>query len=169
MKQTRPSLVKTLNPSTWLWGQRLRQVEKALFALATLLLLACLPLAGLVLAQASTDYDQSWHVLSGAGAPASSTNFAVNGSLSQLVIGTAEGSSYSVESGYWYGRINCIISGDLDCNCEVNIADVMLVANLWRCRSGDECYNDYCDIDEDGDIDVVDIMLVVKHWGNTCE
>jgi hypothetical protein len=168
MKQTRPSLVKTLNPSTWLSGQRLRQVEKALFALATLLLLACLPLAGLVLAQTSTNYDQNWHVLSGAGAPANSTNFATDGSVGQLAIGTAESSNYSVESGYWYGPITCIISGDLDCNCQVNIDDVMQVANLWRCRSGDECYNHYCDMDKDGDIDIVDIMLVVKHWGETC-
>jgi len=169
MKQTRPSPVKTLSPSTWLSGQCLRRVEKALFALATLLLLACLPLAGLVLAQTSTNYDQSWRVLSGAGAPANSANFAVDGSLSQLAIGIAEGSNYSVESGYWYGPVTCIIAGDLNCNCEVNVADIMLVANLWRCRSGDECYNDYCDIDEDGDIDIVDIMLVVKHWGETCE
>ena len=169
MKQTRPSLVKTLNPSTWLSGQRLRQVEKALFALATLLLLACLPLAGLVLAQTSTNFDQSWHVLSGAGAPASSTNFAVDGSLSQLAIGVVEGSNYKVESGYWYGPITCIISGDLDCDCEVKVDDIMQVANLWRCRSGDDCYDEYFDMDKDGDIDVVDIMLVVVHWGETCE
>jgi len=24
------------------------------------------------------------------------------------------------------------------------------------------------DLDKDGDIDIVDIMLVVKHWGETC-
>ena len=40
-----------------------------------------------VLAQTSTNFDQSWHVLSGAGAPASSANFAADGSLSQLAIG----------------------------------------------------------------------------------
>lgn len=122
----------------------------------------------IALAQTSTNFDQSWHVLSGAGAPASSANFAVNGSLSQLAIGIAEGSNYRVESGYWYGPVTCVLSRDLNCDCQVNIADVMLVANLWRCRSGDECYNAYCDIDEDGDIDIVDIMLVVVHWGETC-
>ena len=44
----------------------------------------------------------------------------------------------------------------------------MQVASLWRCRSGDDCYDDYFDMDKDGDIDIVDIMLVVAHWGETC-
>ncbi len=131
-------------------------------------LLCSLALVGLVLAQTSTSFDQSWHVLSGAGVPASSTNFAVNGSLSQAAIGVIEDSSYRVESGYWYGPITCILSGDLNCDCQVNIADVMQVAYLWRCQSGDGCYDDYFDLDKDGDIDVVDIMLVVVHWGETC-
>ena len=121
-----------------------------------------------VLAQTSTNFDQRWHVPSGAGAPASSTNFAADGSVGQLAIGAAESSNYKVESGYWYGPVTCLISGDLDCNCQVDVADIMQVANLWRCRSGDECYNHYCDMDKDGDIDVVDIMLVVKHWGESC-
>ena len=144
-----------------------RKAGKAFSVLAALL--CCLALVSFVLAQTSTNFDQSWHVLSGAGAPASSANFAADGSLSQLAIGTAESSSYRVESGYWYGPITCIISGDLDCNCQVNVADIMQVANLWRCRSGDDCYDDYFDMDKDGDIDVVDIMLVVVHWGESCE
>ena len=121
-----------------------------------------------VLAQTSTNFDQSWHVLSGAGAPINSTNFAVNGSLSQLAIGTAESNSYRVESGYWYGPVTCILACDLNCDCQVNISDVMQVASLWRCRSGDDCYDEYFDMDKDGDIDIVDIMLVVVQWGETC-
>jgi hypothetical protein len=155
-----------MNGAKLVKAETLRKAGKALFAPAALL--CCLILAGLVLAQTSTNFDQSWHVLSGAGAPVSSTNFAVDGSLSQLAIGIAESSNYRMESGYWYGPITCIISGDLDCDCQVNIADVMRVASLWRCRSGDKCYNDYCDIDEDGVINVVDIMLVVAQWGETC-
>jgi hypothetical protein len=136
--------------------------------MTVLVALALLLTVSVALAQTSTNFDQSWHVLSGAGAPASSASFAAGGSLSQLAIGAAESSSYRVESGYWYGPVTCILSRDLNCDCQVNIDDVMQVANLWRCRSGDACYNDYCDIDEDGDIDIVDIMLVVKHWGESC-
>ncbi len=44
----------------------------------------------------------------------------------------------------------------------------MEVAGCWRCRLGDGCYNEDYDLDKDDDIDVVDIMLVVKHWGETC-
>ena len=56
-----------------------------------------------VLAQTSTNFNQTWHVLAGAGAPASSENFAVNGTLTQMAIGVSQGSSYRTESGYWHG------------------------------------------------------------------
>ncbi len=57
---------------------------------------------------------------------------------------------------------------DFDYNCVINSSDIMIVAAKWRCRLGDECYNEDYDIDKDGDIDIVDIMLVVVHWGETC-
>jgi len=50
----------------------------------------------------------------------------------------------------------------------VDVVDVMMVASRWRCQRGDECYNPRCDLDEDGDIDIVDIMKVVAHWGEGC-
>jgi hypothetical protein len=34
---------------------------------------------------------------------------------------------------------------------------------------GDGCYDELYDLDDDGDIDIVDIMLVAAHWGETCE
>jgi hypothetical protein len=68
------------------------------------LVVAALMLAATsALAQISSHYDQSWHVMAGAGAPASSENFAVNGTLSQLAIGVSQGSKHRAESGYWYG------------------------------------------------------------------
>jgi hypothetical protein len=60
------------------------------------------------------------------------------------------------------------ILGDFNCDCAVNVADIMIVANKWRCRSGDDCYDERYDIDKDNDIDIVDIMLVAVHWGETC-
>ena len=62
----------------------------------------------------------------------------------------------------------CTLSSDLDGDGDVDVEDIMLVANCWRCRSGDECYDERYDLDEDGDIDIVDIMLVVADWGETC-
>jgi hypothetical protein len=68
-------------------------------------------------------------------------------------------------------------TGDLDGNCVVNVADIMLVASRWRtsCDNPDpdnnlDTPNYGCryDLDYDCDIDIVDIMLVVKHWGEIC-
>jgi len=60
------------------------------------------------------------------------------------------------------------IAGDLDCNCRVDIVDIMLVAVRWRSQVGDELYDPLYDLDNDGDIDIVDIMLAVVHWGERC-
>ena len=56
-----------------------------------------------VLAQTSANYDQTRHVMAGAGAPASSASFAANGTLTQVAIGVSQGSKHRAESGYWYG------------------------------------------------------------------
>ena len=135
---------------------------------ALLCVLLLLALVGLVVAQTSANFDQSRHVLSGAGAPINSTNFAVDGSLSQLAIGIAEGSNYRVESGYWYGPITCIVFGDLDCDCEVEVDDILQVASRWRAKEGDPDYAPYYDLNHDGIINIVDIMLVAAHWGESC-
>ena len=50
----------------------------------------------------------------------------------------------------------------------VGMEDIMLVASRWRCRSGDDCYDERFDLDHDGDIDIVDIMKVAVRWGETC-
>jgi len=62
----------------------------------------------------------------------------------------------------------CVAGYDLDCDCVVDIADIMLVASRWHTSVGDDNYDPACDLDDDGDIDIVDIMLVAVHWGATC-
>ena len=72
--------------------------------------------------------------------------------------------------------VNCIF-GDVNCNCEVEVGDVQQVASRWRtyCHNPDPDnnpatpnYDPLCDINKDGVINVVDIMLVVAHWGEIC-
>jgi len=58
--------------------------------------------------------------------------------------------------------------GDFDCDCDIDVVDIMQVAARWRCQEGDECYDEIYDLDRDGDIDIVDIMRVSAHWGETC-
>ncbi len=58
---------------------------------------------------------------------------------------------------------------DFDCDCDVDIVDVLDVAQSWGCTAGAPCYGEAYDIDQDEDIDIVDIMRVVSHWGWDCE
>jgi len=60
------------------------------------------------------------------------------------------------------------IPGDLNCDCDVDVVDIMLVASHWGAVEGQPRYDPACDMDNDRDIDVVDIMLVASHWGDTC-
>jgi len=63
----------------------------------------------------------------------------------------------------------CVLFGDFSEDGQIDVADIMQVANRWRCKCGDGCYGSRYDIDNDCDVDIVDIMLVVKHWGEICE
>jgi len=63
---------------------------------------------------------------------------------------------------------SCDLPGDLNCDCVVDIVDIMLVATLWHSSVGDDDYNPVYDLDGNGDIDIVDIMMVAVHWGETC-
>ena len=68
------------------------------------------------------------------------------------------------------GRVTVLgcIPGDLDCDCDVDIVDIMLVAGHWNTSMGDPGYDPTCDLDSDGDIDIADIMHVAAHWGEHC-
>ena len=54
---------------------------------------------------------------------------------------------------------------DMDGDCDVDTADVMLVASCWN-QNG-ECLQ--YDLNGDSAVDVVDIMQVAAHWGEVCD
>ena len=60
------------------------------------------------------------------------------------------------------------LRGDLDCDCDVDIVDIMMVAGAWNSRVGDARYNPRYDLDSDGDVDIVDIMTVAVVWNTRC-
>jgi parallel beta-helix repeat protein len=66
------------------------------------------------------------------------------------------------------GAYHCALFGDFNGDVDVDVADIMGVANHWRCKCGGACYNQRYDMDGDCDIDIVDIMKVVANWGATC-
>jgi hypothetical protein len=54
---------------------------------------------------------------------------------------------------------------DFDCDGDVDIVDVMMVASRWNTNTGDPGYDAQYDLDGDGDIDIVDVMMVAAQWG----
>ena len=69
-----------------------------------LAVLACLAVTGVVWAQASSSYDNRWHVLSAGGSQdMASSNYTIHGTSGQFAIGPASGGQSGVGSGYWYG------------------------------------------------------------------
>lgn len=66
------------------------------------------------------------------------------------------------------GQIKVCLFGDFDCNCIIDVSDMMEVASHWRTSEGGPGYDPRCDLDDDGDTDIVDIMLVAAYWGDTC-
>jgi hypothetical protein len=59
-------------------------------------------LAGGALAQSSTNYDLSWHVVGSGGGTMSSTNYAMAGTVGQAIAGDVESANYALQSqGYW--------------------------------------------------------------------
>ena len=65
--------------------------------------------------------------------------------------------------------VTLCIPGDLNCDCVVDIVDIMLVASRWHSSVGNDDYDPAYDLNDDGEIDIVDIMLVAIHWGETCQ
>jgi len=64
--------------------------------------------------------------------------------------------------------IVCSIAGDMDHNGEVDVQDIMQVASRWRMTNADLDWDAHYDLNGDGIITIVDIMLVVANWGEHC-
>jgi hypothetical protein len=61
-----------------------------------------------------------------------------------------------------------LLPGDLDCDCDVDIVDIMMVAVVWNTREGDEKFRPEFDFDGDGRISIADIMYVAAKWHTYC-
>ena len=65
------------------------------------IILALFTLASAALAQASTNYDLSWHVIAGGGGRMEGENHSVLGTIGQPVAGTMSSSGHTLDSGFW--------------------------------------------------------------------
>jgi hypothetical protein len=66
-------------------------------------LAAALVLAGVALAQISTNFDLSWHLLSGGGGSRGSTHYELDDTLGQWAEGPSSSAGYEISPGFWYG------------------------------------------------------------------
>jgi hypothetical protein len=68
------------------------------------IVLAMFALASVALAQASTNYDLSWHVIAGGGGRMEGGNHSVLGTIGQPVAGSTSSSGHTLDSGFWGRR-----------------------------------------------------------------
>lgn len=76
-------------------------MNKQMLLIGMVGLLVVLLLVSVALAQTSTSFDLSWHVLAGGGGRADSAHYAMNGTVGQAAVGFSDSASYGVQSGYW--------------------------------------------------------------------
>ena len=60
------------------------------------------------------------------------------------------------------------LPGDLDGDCDVDLADVMMVAVIWNTHEGDVDFKPAYDFDGDGRISIADIMYIAAKWNTRC-
>jgi hypothetical protein len=70
-----------------------------------MVVLGTLVLTEVALGQASTNFDLSWHLLSGGGGSRSSAGYRIDDSLGQWIGQSASSTSYRIEPGFWYGTV----------------------------------------------------------------
>jgi YD repeat-containing protein len=66
------------------------------------------------------------------------------------------------------GKENPKLPGDLDCDCDVDIVDIMMVAVVWNTHTGDAKFKSEYDFDSDGRISIADVMFVAAKWNTRC-
>lgn len=59
------------------------------------------------------------------------------------------------------------LKGDIDGDGDVDIFDIVVIADAYGSKEGDPEYNPSCDLDGDGDIDIFDIVIACGHYGES--
>jgi hypothetical protein len=92
------------------------------------------------------------------------------GDTSPLRIATAELNEGSVTAQPQDGSVSVVSFPDYDFNrdCQVDLPDVMQVASRWRMTDADPDWAALYDLDSNGIITIVDIMIVAADWGESC-
>ena len=125
--------------------------------------------------EASYSYDDANRLLqltnTGPGGTISSFGYTLDdvGNRTQVVEAAGDVITYTYDALYRLTDVWEQMRVDFDSNCHVDVADIQQVASRWRMKDTDPGWDAWYDLDGDGDTDVVDIMLTVVHWGESCE
>ena len=63
--------------------------------------------------------------------------------------------------------ITVTIPGDFDGDRDVDIFDIVMIADAYGSTRSDLTYNPTCDIDADGDIDIFDVVIAAGNYGES--
>jgi chitodextrinase len=63
------------------------------------------------------------------------------------------------------GFVLVTFPGDVDGDRDVDVFDLVRIANAYGVKSPDALYDAYCDVDSDGDIDIFDLVLAAGNYG----
>ena len=60
------------------------------------------------------------------------------------------------------------LTGDFDEDRDVDIFDIVLIADAYGSAEGEPDYDPNCDLDGDGDVDIFDVIIPAGNYGTTC-
>jgi len=82
------------------------------------------------------NYQIDWYVIASGGGEMSSTNYTVNGTAGQPIVGTSSSPSYTVESGFWVGAgpvgVCDYVVGDVNGSDSYNGLDITYGVNFFK-------------------------------------
>ena len=61
-----------------------------------------------------------------------------------------------------------VLIGDLDGDCDVDLADLSILLGIYGSCDGDPDYLEVADLDGDDCIGLGDLSLLLAHYGDTC-
>ncbi|MBI3942707.1 MAG: S8 family serine peptidase [Chloroflexi bacterium] len=65
-------------------------------------------------------------------------------------------------------RVLACIQGDFNCDCKVDVVDLVAIGRRFGTIIGDSLYDNRFDLDDNGRIDLFDVVRVSTNWGATC-
>ena len=109
----------------------------------------------------------SWCTIDSNDFLASGTYYVASGPYAlgkhNFTISAMDGDS-SPEASEYFGKFTVFCVADVEPDGDVDLADLSILANTWKCSEGQPYYNPTCDLHEDGIIDERDLDLLTDYW-----